>query len=459
MSNTRKKSTGSGFKIVADNKKARFDYSIEDSFEAGMELRGSEVKSLRRGDVNLKDSYVAFSNGQAYLQNAHISEYRASSYNGHVPERMRRLLLHKEEIRELERAVHERGYTVVPLKIYFKRGYAKIEIALARGKKMADKRDSIKERDVKRELDQVRRKSGSRAVRAILLAALLFQGACTTVHSQSKNDESNGSGKTLMAGAVDGERVSKNDRDAIPNEVSLKEDRSQFAELRKDIPEEIQKENDELALILNLMSSSGSQVLGLNGGEGGFSREKEPSRIRDRFNRVMRKKREASDRLLRKQREEYSAKEKKDRDEFLRGLQNERNDHQKNNDLSKEDRKQFFKDQDGKRKTYFADEKDARKEFESKIRDSRKSFEDYFRERSNEFNQLHREYTKTYFDRKKNLELKRTMEKKQNSMEKKARKEASGSSYRDTRETPDSEEFQETKQVPITPLAPPQKGN
>jgi SsrA-binding protein len=146
-------------KIVAENKKARFDYSIEDIFEAGLELRGSEVKSLRKGDVNLKDSYVAFSNGQAYLQNAHISVYKSSSYLNHEPERRRKLLLNKNELDRLERAMDEKGYTCVPLKIYFKKGWAKVEIALAKGKQGADKRDSIKTRDVKRELEQVKRKT------------------------------------------------------------------------------------------------------------------------------------------------------------------------------------------------------------------------------------------------------------------------------------------------------------
>lgn len=148
----------SGIKLVVENKKARFDYAIEDTFEAGMELVGSEVKSLRKGDANLKDSYISFAGGEAFLQNAHISVYKASSYNNHEPERKRRLLLSKIEIEKLERAVQERGYTCVPLKIYFKNGWAKIEIALARGKKAADKRDSIKSRDVNRELQQAKRR-------------------------------------------------------------------------------------------------------------------------------------------------------------------------------------------------------------------------------------------------------------------------------------------------------------
>lgn len=146
-------------KIVAENRKARFDYSIEDTFEAGIELQGSEVKSVRKGDVNLKDSYVVFSNHQAFLQNAHISEYRASSYMNHAPERRRKLLLNRSELDRIERAVDEKGLTCIPLKVYFKGGWAKLEIAIVRGKKAHDKRDSIKGRDADRELAAAKRKA------------------------------------------------------------------------------------------------------------------------------------------------------------------------------------------------------------------------------------------------------------------------------------------------------------
>lgn len=142
----------SGIKVIAENRKARFDYVIEDTFEAGIELLGSEVKSVRRGDVNLKDSYISIKNGEAFLQNAHISHYKASSYMNHEPERLRKLLLNRIEIRKIERAIEQRGYTCVPLKIYFKGGWAKLQIALARGKKTVDKRHAIKEREVKRAL-------------------------------------------------------------------------------------------------------------------------------------------------------------------------------------------------------------------------------------------------------------------------------------------------------------------
>lgn len=152
------KSSTPGIKIIAENKKARFDYSIGETFEAGLELRGSEVKSLRAGDVNLKDSYIVFKGGEAFLQNAHISVYKASSYMNHEPERLRKLLLKQTELVKIERATQEKGFTCVPLKIYFKAGWAKLEIALVKGKKAADKRESSKSRDAERELASARRK-------------------------------------------------------------------------------------------------------------------------------------------------------------------------------------------------------------------------------------------------------------------------------------------------------------
>ena len=145
-------------KQVAENRKARFDYSIESTMEAGIQLVGSEVKSIRTGDVNLKDSFVVILNGEAFVQNLHISVYKASSYNNHVPERRRKLLLSKAELNRLDRSLAERGYSCIPLKLYFKGGWAKLEIGLAKGKKSADKRESIKTREANRELDQLKRK-------------------------------------------------------------------------------------------------------------------------------------------------------------------------------------------------------------------------------------------------------------------------------------------------------------
>lgn len=139
--------------IVQENKKARFDYTIVETFEAGLVLTGSEVKSLRNKDVQLKDAYISFRGDEAFLQNAHIAEYKASSYNNHAPERLRKLLLNRKELEEIYGALREKGYSCVPLKIYFKNGRAKLEIALAKGKKTHDKREAIKKRDVS---DQIR---------------------------------------------------------------------------------------------------------------------------------------------------------------------------------------------------------------------------------------------------------------------------------------------------------------
>lgn len=144
--------------MVADNRKARFDYTVIDTLEAGIELLGSEVKSIRLNGIQLKDSYVVIKNGEAFLQAAHIAPYRASSYLNHEPERLRRLLLSKIQIERLERSLAEKGFTCVPLKLYFKGRWAKIELGIVKGKNVGDKRESIKSRDVERELRQARSK-------------------------------------------------------------------------------------------------------------------------------------------------------------------------------------------------------------------------------------------------------------------------------------------------------------
>lgn len=141
-------------KIVAENKKARFDYHILETFEAGLVLQGSEVKSLRQGSVNLKDSYISFQGEEAFLQKAHISIYEASSYNNHEPERLRKLLLNRKELNKINGMIREKGLTCVPLKIYFKKGKAKLEVALVKGKDKGDKRESIRKRDVSREIQR-----------------------------------------------------------------------------------------------------------------------------------------------------------------------------------------------------------------------------------------------------------------------------------------------------------------
>jgi SsrA-binding protein len=150
-----------GIKIISENRKARFDYHILDTYEAGIVLRGSEVKSMRAGQCQLKDSYVDFHNGELFLINMHISEYKQSSYNNPVPERRRKLLMSRSEINKMYARIREKGFTCVPLKIYFKEGWAKVEVALVKSKKDFDKRDVIKTRDVNRNLAQTMRKSRS----------------------------------------------------------------------------------------------------------------------------------------------------------------------------------------------------------------------------------------------------------------------------------------------------------
>lgn len=145
--------------IIQDNKKARFDYEILEVFEAGVVLMGSEVKALREKNIQLKDSYVSFTNGEAFLQNAHIGPYRASSYNNHHPERLRKLLLNRKELNQIMGKVQERGLSLVPLKIFFKKGLVKLDLALVRGKKAHDKRQSIKERENTKALKQTLRHS------------------------------------------------------------------------------------------------------------------------------------------------------------------------------------------------------------------------------------------------------------------------------------------------------------
>ena len=141
-------------KIVAQNRKARHDYHILETLEAGIELRGTEVKSLRAGRVQLKDSYAEIRDNQILLVGAHISAYEEGNRFNHEPERSRRLLLHKREILRLGAKVREKGYTVVPLSLYFKSNRAKVEIALVRGKKQYDKREAIAARSAKRDVDR-----------------------------------------------------------------------------------------------------------------------------------------------------------------------------------------------------------------------------------------------------------------------------------------------------------------
>jgi SsrA-binding protein len=146
-------------KLISDNKKARFDFEIIETFEAGLVLQGSEVKSLRDSQVSLKDSYVAFRGDEAFLQNMNIAVYTASSYNNHEPERVRKLLLHRIELDKIHAALTEKGLTCVALKLYFKKGVAKVELGLARGKKKGDKRQAIRSREADRDIQRSLRKS------------------------------------------------------------------------------------------------------------------------------------------------------------------------------------------------------------------------------------------------------------------------------------------------------------
>ena len=152
------KSPEAGIKIVAQNRKASHDYFLEDRYEAGLALMGTEIKSIRAGQVSIKEAYVQVEGGQAFLLSAHISVYDPAARQNHDPLRARKLLLHKKEIAEMAEKTRQKGYTLVPLKIYLSKGRAKLEFALGRGKKLYDKRASIKERETRREMDRAIRR-------------------------------------------------------------------------------------------------------------------------------------------------------------------------------------------------------------------------------------------------------------------------------------------------------------
>lgn len=140
-------------KIITNNKHATYQYHILEKYEAGIELRGSEVKSLREGRINLKDAFCKIENGEIFLYNAHINQYKNASLFNHDPERPRKLLMHKYEILKLDQKVKEKGLTIVPLKMYFnEKGLVKVEIALVKGKKLYDKREDLAKRDLERRI-------------------------------------------------------------------------------------------------------------------------------------------------------------------------------------------------------------------------------------------------------------------------------------------------------------------
>lgn len=141
-------------KIVSQNKKAYHDFFILDTYEAGIELKGTEIKSVRKGSVNLKDSFIRIKNDEAYIENMHIAPYEQGNRFNHEPLRTRKLLLHKKEIKKLQKEIKESGLTIVPTKLYFNTAKLKVEIALAKGKKLYDKRQDLKEKDSKRDIEK-----------------------------------------------------------------------------------------------------------------------------------------------------------------------------------------------------------------------------------------------------------------------------------------------------------------
>ena len=141
-----------GEKLICNNRKAFHEYFVEEKLEAGMVLTGTEVKSLRLGKANLNDAFALIRNGEAFLNNLHISPYDFGNRMNHDPDRMRKLLLHRKEINRLHGKVREQGYSLIPLRLYFKEGLAKVELGLAKGKKLYDKREDLKSKDQKREV-------------------------------------------------------------------------------------------------------------------------------------------------------------------------------------------------------------------------------------------------------------------------------------------------------------------
>lgn len=146
--------SGPGEKVICENRRARFDYVIDDTIEAGISLMGSEVKALRNGEASLSDSYALPEKNELYLHNAHIGAYKPASAFSHLPIRARKLLLHRKEIDKWAAKVRERGYSIIPMMLYFKDGRVKVRLGLGRGKKELDRRDTIKDRESKREIDR-----------------------------------------------------------------------------------------------------------------------------------------------------------------------------------------------------------------------------------------------------------------------------------------------------------------
>lgn len=149
-----------GAKIVALNRRAHFDYSVEESFECGIELKGTEVKSIKDGKISFPDAFAEVRKGEVWLRNFHVAEYGFSSIFNHDPDRLKKLLLHAHEIKRLDRKVREKGYTLVLLAVYLKKGLIKVELGLCKGKKLYDKRADLKEKDMKMDLRRQFRSKG-----------------------------------------------------------------------------------------------------------------------------------------------------------------------------------------------------------------------------------------------------------------------------------------------------------
>lgn len=143
-----------GRKIIAENRKARFDYFIEDTYECGIQLEGTEVKSVKNGNISFPDSFAEIVNGEVFVKNFHISEYAYSSIFNHNPDRPKKLLLKREEIKRITRKVDEKGYTLIPIDFYLKNGRVKMTLGICKGKKQYDKRETIKNRDVQRDIQR-----------------------------------------------------------------------------------------------------------------------------------------------------------------------------------------------------------------------------------------------------------------------------------------------------------------
>jgi len=149
--------SGSGKKVLAVNRKARYNYSVEDTLECGIELRGTEVKSMKERSFSFSDAYGKIDNGELWLVGLHVTPYKFGNIYNHEPDRTRKLLVHKQEIKRLSRKVNERGLTLIPLSFYLSRGMVKLELGICRGKRVVDKREDIKRRDLKRDAERAMR--------------------------------------------------------------------------------------------------------------------------------------------------------------------------------------------------------------------------------------------------------------------------------------------------------------